>query len=176
MNASPAAATPAVPTAPAANAGFALTILTLINLVNYLDRYIVAVALPDIQKEFGINDTQSGLLGTMFVVGLFAVFTVLGVRTALRAPDRFGALLAAGVTGWVASQAIVNMGAVTGRLPVTGVPLPFVSFGGSALVVTMAAAGLLVSVARSSSGRSTPGRSTAGRSPQGSGAGGSRGR
>ncbi len=56
--------------------------------------------------------------------------------------------MAAGVTGWVAGQALINMGAVTGRLPVTGVPLPFVSFGGSSLVVTMAAAGMLVNVAR----------------------------
>jgi cell division protein FtsW len=70
------------------------------------------------------------------------------VRTAVRAPDRFGALVAAGVTAWVCGQAVVNMGAVTGLLPVTGVPLPFVSFGGSSLVVTMAATGILLNVAR----------------------------
>ena len=63
-------------------------------------------------------------------VGLFVAFAVLGIRAALRAPDRFGMLLAAGITAWVVGQAFVNMGAVTGLLPVTGVPLPFVSFGG----------------------------------------------
>ena len=107
--------------------------------------------LPNAHTDFifAIIGEELGLLGTVLVVGLFVAFVVLGVQAALRAPDRFGTLLAAGVTGWVGGQALVNMGAVTGRLPVTGVPLPFVSFGGSSLVVTMAAVGLLVSVARS---------------------------
>ncbi len=106
--------------------------------------------LPNAHTDFifAIIGEELGLIGTAFVVGLFVWLAVLGVRTSLAAPDRFGMLLAAGVTGWVGGQAIVNMGAVTGRLPVTGVPLPFVSFGGSALVVTMAAAGILISVAR----------------------------
>jgi cell division protein FtsW len=93
---------------------------------------------------------ELGLLGTIGVVGLFVAFAVLGVRTALRAPDRFGALIAAGVTAWVCAQAVVNMGAVTGLLPVTGVPLPFVSFGGSSLVVTMLGVGILLNIARQS--------------------------
>ena len=59
------------------------------------------------------------------------------MRTALRAPDRFGMLLATGITTWIVVQAFVNIGAVVGVLPITGVPLPFVSFGGSSLVVTM---------------------------------------
>jgi cell division protein FtsW len=66
----------------------------------------------------------------------------------MRAPDRFGSLVAAGATAWITGQALINMGAVTGRLPITGVPLPFVSFGGSSLVVTMLAVGILVNVAR----------------------------
>ena len=70
------------------------------------------------------------------------------MRTALRAPDRFGMLLAAGITAWILLQAFVNMGAVVGVLPITGVPLPFVSSGGSSLIVTMAATGLLLNVAR----------------------------
>ena len=69
---------------------------------------------------------------------------MLGVRTALRAPDRFGTLLAAGITAWIVGQALINIGAVIGLLPVTGVPLPFVSFGGSSLVVCMAAVGILL--------------------------------
>jgi cell division protein FtsW len=84
----------------------------------------------------------------MLVVGLFVAFAVLGTRTALGAPDRFGMLLAAGVTAWVVGQAAINIAAVTGLLPVSGIPLPFVSFGGSALVFTMVAAGMLGNVAR----------------------------
>ena len=119
--------------------------------------------LPNAHTDFifAIIGEELGLLGSLFVLSLFAVFAVVGVRTALRAPDRFGTLVAAGVTAWVAGQAVVNMGAVTGMLPVTGVPLPFVSFGGSALVVTMAAVGILLNIARHGSGR--PARSRAGR-------------
>jgi cell division protein FtsW len=108
--------------------------------------------LPNAHTDFifAIVGEELGLVGTCLVIGLFVVFAVLGVRAALRAPDRFGALLAGGVTAWVCGQAAVNMGAVTGLLPVTGVPLPFVSFGGSSLVVTMAATGILLNIARQS--------------------------
>jgi cell division protein FtsW len=108
--------------------------------------------LPNAHTDFifAIVGEELGMFGTVGVVGLFIAFAVLGVRTALRAPDRFGALVAAGVTTWVCGQAVVNMGAVTGLLPVTGVPLPFVSFGGSSLVVTMMATGILLNVARQS--------------------------
>jgi cell division protein FtsW len=97
---------------------------------------------------FAIIGEELGLLGTLVVVGLFVAFAILGVRIALKAPDRFGALLAAGVTAWVIGQALINIGAVIGVLPVTGVPLPFISFGGSSLVITMAAAGMLLNIAR----------------------------
>ncbi len=108
--------------------------------------------LPNAHTDFifAIVGEELGLLGTLLVVGLFVAFTVLGIRVALRAPDRFGTLLAAGITAWIAGQAVVNMGAVTGAMPVTGIPLPFLSFGGSALVVTMAAVGILLNVARRS--------------------------
>jgi len=113
--------------------------------------------LPNAHTDFifAIVGEELGLIGTFGVVGLFVAFAVVGVRTALRAPDRFGALLAAGVTAWVCGQAFVNMGAVTSLLPVTGVPLPFVSFGGSSLVVTMAATGILLNVARQARRAST---------------------
>ena len=77
-----------------------------------------------------------------------AVKEYLPADIALRAPDRFGMLLAAGVTAWVVGQAAINIGAVIGLLPVSGIPLPFISFGGSALVFTMVAAGILGNVAR----------------------------
>ena len=108
--------------------------------------------LPNAHTDFifAIVGEELGMFGTVGVVALFVAFAVLGVRTALRAPDRFGMLVAAGVTAWVCGQAVVNMGAVTSLLPVTGVPLPFVSFGGSSLVVTMCATGILLNVARQS--------------------------
>jgi cell division protein FtsW len=105
--------------------------------------------LPNAHTDFifAIIGEELGLLGTLLVVGLFATLTVLGIRTAVRAEDRFSSLLAAGITTWIAGQAAINIGAVIGLVPVTGVPLPFVSFGGSALLFTMAAAGILVNVA-----------------------------
>src|SRR2546423_4544288 len=98
--------------------------------------------LPNAHTDFifAIIGEEVGLVGTLLVVALFVAFAVLGVRAALRAPDRFGALLAAGVTAWVVGQAFINIGAVIGILPITGVPLPLVSFGGSPLVVLVAAA------------------------------------
>ena len=91
--------------------------------------------LPNAHTDFifAIIGEELGLIGCFLVIGLFIAFAVLGIRAALRAPDRFGALLAAGVTMWIVGQAVINIGAVVGLLPVTGIPLPFVSFGGSAL-------------------------------------------
>ena len=89
-----------------------------------------------------------GLFGALTVVGLFATIGVAGFLTSLRAPDRFGMLLAFGITTWILVQAALNMGAVLALVPVLGVTLPFISFGGSSLVVTMAAFGLLLNVAR----------------------------
>jgi cell division protein FtsW len=106
--------------------------------------------LPNAHTDFifAIIGEELGLFGCLLVVSLFVAFAVVGTRTALRAPDRFGMLLAAGVTAWVVGQAAINIGAVVGLLPVSGIPLPFVSFGGSALVFTMVAAGILGNVAR----------------------------
>jgi cell division protein FtsW len=97
---------------------------------------------------FAIIGEELGLVGALVVVALFVALCVLGARTALLAPDRFGMLIAAGVTVWFGVQAFVNIGAVIGILPITGVPLPFVSYGGSSLVFSMIGAGLLLNVAR----------------------------
>jgi cell division protein FtsW len=70
------------------------------------------------------------------------------VQVALRCRDRFGAILAAGITAWIILQAVVNVGGVTGMMPLTGLTLPFISAGGSSLLVTMAGAGLLLNIAR----------------------------
>jgi cell division protein FtsW len=97
---------------------------------------------------FAIIGEELGLLGTLLVLGLFALLGYAGIRIAQRCPDRFSQLAAAGVTAWLLGQALVNMGAVVGLLPITGIPLPLVSFGGSALVPTMFAIGMLISFAR----------------------------
>ena len=90
-----------------------------------------------------------------------------GIRIAMHARDPFGRLLAAGITGWIGLQTLMNLGAVTGLLPITGVPLPFLSFGGTALVVTLAGVGVMASVAldgaRSTERRHVRSRSTGGR-------------
>jgi cell division protein FtsW len=105
---------------------------------------------------FAVIGEELGLLGCALVVGLFVLIAVIGIRTATRAPDRFGTVLAVGATAWIVGQAILNLGAVVGVLPVTGVPLPFVSFGGTALVSTMVAAGVLVNVARQGASATVP--------------------
>ena len=97
---------------------------------------------------FAIIGEELGLLGTFVVLALFALLGVAGIRIAQHCPDRFSQLAAAGVTAWLLGQALVNMGAVVGLLPITGIPLPMVSFGGSALVPTLFAIGMLASFAR----------------------------
>ncbi len=97
---------------------------------------------------YAIIGEELGLLGTLAVVVLFGAIALFGIRTSLAAPDRFGMLLAAGITAWFVVQAIVNIGAVIAILPITGVPLPFVSYGGSSLLFSMIGAGLLLNIAR----------------------------
>lgn len=97
---------------------------------------------------FAIIAEELGLLGAGAVVALFITLGVVGVVAALRAPDRFGMLLALGITMWIVSQAFLNIGSVTKVVPVVGVTLPFLSFGGTSLVVTMAAVGVLLNIAR----------------------------
>jgi len=106
--------------------------------------------LPNAHTDFvfAILGEETGLAGSLSVIALFVAFTIAGLTIARRCTDRFGRLVAIGVTTWISAQALINIGGVTGVLPITGVPLPFVSFGGSALVVSLVAVGLLVSVAR----------------------------
>ena len=110
--------------------------------------------LPNAHTDFifAVLGEELGLFGELAVLVLFGLVVYAGIRIAVRAPDTFGRLLAAGITAWIGLQAIVNLGAVTGLLPITGVPLPFLSFGGSALIVTLGAVGVLASIARASVG------------------------
>jgi cell division protein FtsW len=97
---------------------------------------------------YAIIGEELGLVGAVLVVALIGALGVFGFRTALRAEERFGMLIAAGITTWFMTQAFINIGAVTGMMPITGVPLPFISAGGSSLLVNLAATGLLLNVAR----------------------------
>jgi cell division protein FtsW len=89
-----------------------------------------------------------GLLGIVFVVAIFAGFLWVGYRIAARAPDRFGYLLAIGMTNMIAVSAFLHMGVALSLLPTTGVALPFMSYGRSALLAQFCAVGILLSVAR----------------------------
>jgi cell division protein FtsW len=97
---------------------------------------------------FAIIGEEFGLLGAGLVIVLFLAIGYLGIRTSLGAPDTFGAMLAAGITAWICLQAFINIGVVVGLIPVTGIPLPFVSAGGSSLIISFAAVGILLSVSR----------------------------
>jgi cell division protein FtsW len=97
---------------------------------------------------FAIIGEELGLIGTLCVVTLYGGLAFAGLRVARRSADTFTRLAAAGITAWVVMQAVVNMGAVIGLLPITGVPLPLVSAGLSSLLSTMAALGVLMSFAR----------------------------
>ena len=103
---------------------------------------------PYTDYVFAIVGEELGLLGTLTVLLLFATLAFAGIRIAKRSTDPFSRLAATGVTAWVAAQALVNMGAVVGLLPITGIPLPLISFGGSALIPTLVAIGMLLSFAR----------------------------
>lgn len=97
---------------------------------------------------FAVIGEELGLVGCAVVIGLFAAVAVLGFRVALRSRDGFGAIMATGITTWVVFQAVINIGGVTTAIPFTGVPLPLFSYGGSSLVVTLGALGVLINISR----------------------------
>ncbi|MDQ6919866.1 MAG: putative lipid II flippase FtsW [Candidatus Dormibacteraeota bacterium] len=105
--------------------------------------------LPEAHTDFifAIIGEETGLVGTTLVLLGFAAFAVRGYRAAMRAPDRLGLVIATAITTWIAFQALVNMATVTDTLPITGVPLPLISYGGSSVAMTLAAVGVLLNVA-----------------------------
>jgi cell division protein FtsW len=105
--------------------------------------------LPEASTDmiFAIVGEELGLVGVLAVIGAFALFAYAGLNIALRCHDPFGKGLAAGLTALVCGQAAVNISAVMGLAPLTGVPLPFVSYGGSSLVVSLASVGILLNIA-----------------------------
>lgn len=105
---------------------------------------------PESDFIFAIVGEDFGLLGCLIVVALFVALMLRGMRIAVRCPDKFGTLLAAGITSSISVQAFLNMGVVVGILPTTGLPLPFFSAGGTSISITMAAIGILLNISRES--------------------------
>jgi cell division protein FtsW len=103
---------------------------------------------PSTDFIFAIIGEEWGLVGTLTVVALFVIVAYHGYRIAINAPDTFSGLLAAGITTWLVTQAAINMMVVTALMPVTGIPLPFISYGGSALTINLVAVGILLSISR----------------------------
>jgi cell division protein FtsW len=107
--------------------------------------------LPNAHTDFifAIIGEETGLVGGLTVLGLFVVLGLAGWLVASRAPDPFGRMVAVGITVWLSFQALINIGGVLGVVPITGIALPFVSFGSTDLIVSMAALGVLVNIAQS---------------------------
>jgi cell division protein FtsW len=107
--------------------------------------------LPNAHTDFifAIIGEETGFAGGITVLLMFAIVGVVGYLVALRAPDRFGRMLAVGIVSWISLQALVNLGGVVGLLPITGMPLPFMSVGGSSLITVFGAVGVLLNIARS---------------------------
>lgn len=115
--------------------------------------------LPEAESDsvFAVAAEEFGATGAVVLIGLYAFIGVRGLTVARRAPDAFGRNLAIGITTWFVGQAYVNIGALTGTLPLTGVPLPLVSYGGSSLITTLGSLGILLNVSRvSAAGRAPP--------------------
>ena len=108
------------------------------------------VAVPNAFNDFIFAEIgqEFGLVGAVMVIGLFVLLAYSGIRVALAAPDTFGALLAAGITGWLCIQAFINIAVVVTLVPITGITLPFISAGGSSLIISFAAVGILLSISR----------------------------
>lgn len=121
--------------------------ITGVGLGNSVQKYSY---LPEAHTDFvfAILGEEFGLVGTLVVVLLFVLLTFFGIRVVLRTKDYFGRTLAAGLTGLIAVQAIINISVVTGLLPVTGLTLPFLSSGGSSLMTSMVSVGILLNISR----------------------------
>ena len=107
-----------------------------------------AQASDDFSVIFAVIAEELGILGTILVIGGFLLLVFFGIQIALSASDMHGAFIAGGISAWFGIQAIVNIGGVVGMMPMTGLTLPFLSYGGSSMIASLAAIGLLLNVAR----------------------------
>lgn len=109
--------------------------------------------IPEVSTDsiFGIIGEEMGFVGGSLVIVLFATVLMRGFKIATNSQDNFGRILAIGLTSWLGIQAIINLSSMTALLPLTGVPLPFISYGGSALVVNLTAIGILLNISKQNS-------------------------
>jgi cell division protein FtsW len=115
---------------------------------------------------FAVIGEELGLIGTLAVLVVFGLFLWRGIRTSLLAPDRFGKLLSLGIVTGIVAQALFNMSVVLSLVPTKGIPLPFISYGGSSLVPTLAAVGVLLNISQHASGSVSPETLTAAAKPE----------
>jgi len=106
--------------------------------------------LPEPQNDFifSVLAEELGFVGCVFVILLFVIFIWRGIVIAMKAEDNFGCLVAIGIVSMIGLQAVINIAVVTGTIPVTGMPLPFFSYGGTAILANLAAVGILLNIAK----------------------------
>jgi cell division protein FtsW len=121
-----------------------------VGLGNSVQKHVLPA--PHTDSILAVIGEEWGLLGTVTVLFLFMVVAYRGMRIAVSAPDNFARLVASGVTCWITVQALLNFAVITSSVPFTGVPLPFISYGGTSLVITMAALGIVLNISRHTSG------------------------
>ena len=97
---------------------------------------------------FAIIAEELGFIGTSVVILIFLIILIKGLLITKRTTDKFGRLLAGGITGWIGIQTFINLGAMVALMPLTGLPLPFISYGGSSLVVVLTGMGILLNIAK----------------------------
>jgi cell division protein FtsW len=105
---------------------------------------------PEQTKGFAIIVEELGFLRAFLILLIFVFVAWRGIQIAKNAPDKFGKLLACGIVIWIVSQAFINVAAMLSLIPLTGIPLPFISYGGTSLVVSMAAVGILLNISKHS--------------------------
>ncbi len=103
---------------------------------------------PISDSIFAVFSEEAGFVGSLFLIFLFLIFLWRGLKIAKETGNRFCQLTALGITSWIVIQAFVNIGAMIGILPLTGIPLPFIGYGGSALVTTLIGAGILLNISK----------------------------
>ncbi|MCL5411687.1 MAG: putative lipid II flippase FtsW [Patescibacteria group bacterium] len=106
--------------------------------------------LPEVTTDsiFAVIGEELGFIGAIILISIFILLIYRGFKIAQKAPDKFGQLVAGGITSWIAAQAFINLAAMAALIPLTGVPLPFISYGGSALVTTMIGVGILLNISK----------------------------
>lgn len=121
-----------------------------VGLGNSVEKHVLPAPYTD--SIAAVIGEEWGLVGTVVILALFMLVAYRGIQISLRAPDMFGRLLAAGITSWITMQALLNIAVITSSVPFTGVPLPLISYGGTSLLITMAAMGILLNISRHATG------------------------